>query len=199
MNTKLIRFVKDEDILSIVNIYTPYVINTTITFECSPPSLADFKHKVSNITSFYPFLVCEIDNSVVGYAYANRIREREAYDWDVELSIYLNPKFVKLGIGKLLYEALIDILKLQNIYNAYGVITLPNEASIKLHKKLGFKEIGIFHNTGFKFNKWWDVVWVEKTIQELQTPPSKIKPFSSIDSDKLNKVLSFYNKQLNTI
>ncbi len=199
MNTKLIRFVKEEDIPSILEIYEPYVNTTSITFECSVPSLESFHKKVSKISTFYPFLVCEFDNSVIGYAYANRIREREAYDWDVELSIYLDQNYSNLGVGKILYNTLLDVLKLQNIYNAYGVITLPNEASVKLHKKLGFKEIGVFHDTGFKFNKWHDVIWFEKTIQQLQTPPEKIKPLTSVDKKDINKVLSTYNNLLNNI
>ncbi|MCY1152766.1 MAG: GNAT family N-acetyltransferase [Sphaerochaetaceae bacterium] len=199
MDTKLIRLVREDDVREILDIYAPYVKNTSITFECTTPSLKDFNKKVSKVTSFYPFLVCEVNNSVIGYAYADRIREREAYDWDVELSIYLNQNYSNLGIGKILYEALLDILKLQNIYNAYGVITLPNKASVKLHKKLGFKEIGVFHNTGFKFNKWYDVIWFEKTIQSLQTPPDKIKPFSAIDKNKVTQIISNYNKILNSI
>lgn len=198
METKLIRFVEEKDIESILNIYKPYIENTSITFECEVPSLENFKSRVNKISSFYPYLVCEVDNKVIGYAYAGKIREREAYKWNAELSIYLDNKYVSLGIGKILYMALIDILKLQNIYNIYGVITLPNDKSVKLHNNLGFRTLGVFKNTGYKADAWHDVIWFEKNIKPYDDPPNTLKAIDQVATPDIELVLSKYNQKLNS-
>lgn len=199
MSNKLIRFVKTTDASRILSIYEPYIEKTSITFECKIPSLKDFTQRVEKISSFYPYIVCEVDDEVVGYAYAGKIREREAYQWDAELSIYLDEQYHHMGIGKLLYMALIDLLKLMNIYNIYGVITLPNDASVSLHKDLGFKELGIFQKTGYKFDSWYDVIWLDKSINEFVCPPKPLLSIHDVDEDAINKVISNYCSKLNAI
>lgn len=194
-----IRFLIPSDIQSIHEIYTPYIKNTSITFDCEVPSLEDFNKKITKISSNYVYLVCEINDIIVGYAYGSRLREREAYQWDAELSIYLKDEYINYGIGSKLYSCLIDILKLQNIYNVYGVITQPNEKSEKLHKKLGFRKIGVFHNTGYKFNQWRDVVWYEKNIKPFDDIPTPIINIKDINITKANNIIKEYNTILNTI
>lgn len=191
-----IRFIKENDAPEILSIYRPYIEETTITFECITPSLSDFEKRIKKISAFYPYLVCEIDNKVIGYAYAGKIRERDAYMWDAELSIYLDKQFQNLGIGKILYKTLIEILKLQNVYNVYGVITLPNDGSVKLHKKLGFNTIGIFHNTGYKFDSWRDVIWLEKNIKEFNGSPETLTAIHDVDKTDIDEVLLKYNNKL---
>ena len=198
MNNKSIRFMKRSDAKTILSIYEPYIEKTSITFECKTPSLKEFEQRIESISSFYPYIVCEIDNKVVGYAYAGKVREREAYQWDAELSIYMDKDYIHQGIGRILYMALLDLLKLQNIYNVYGVIKLPNETSVKLHENLGFKELGVFHNTGYKFDTWYDVIWLEKNLHEFVSPPNPLKSIDEVDKKEIEDLLLKYNKILNT-
>lgn len=199
MNNLKIRFVNETDSVDIFSIYKPYIENTTITFECITPSLADFQKRIAKISAFYPYIVCEIENKTIGYAYAGRVREREAYQWDAELSIYLDNKYLHFGIGKILYKALLDLLKEQNIYNVYGVITQPNLISEKLHESLGFTKIGVFHNTGNKFNKWLDVVWYEKSLLEFSQVPKKLKSIHEVDNSSIINIFDKYTKELNNL
>ncbi|MGD1823186.1 MAG: GNAT family N-acetyltransferase [Pleomorphochaeta sp.] len=193
MNNIKFRLMEIKDAQEILNIYKPYIEDTSITFECTVPTLVNFEKRLINISKKYSYLVCEVDNKIIGYAYGSRLREREAYQWDAELSIYLNQEYVNLGIGKLLYCALIDMLKLQNIHNVYGVITQPNEKSENLHSKLGFSKIGVFHNTGNKFNAWRDVVWYEKNILDFEKNPTPIIPITEVEKKSIYKILSKYN------
>lgn len=199
MNNLNIRFVNETDSENIFSIYKPYIENTTITFECIPPTLIDFKKRIEKISSFYPYIVCEIENKIIGYAYATKVRERAAYQWDAELSIYLDNKYLHFGIGKILYKALLDLLKEQNIYNVYGVITQPNKISEKLHESLGFTKIGVFHNTGNKFNKWLDVVWYEKSLLEFSPVPKKLKSIKEVDNTAIANILNKYCDELNKL
>ncbi len=195
-NNFSIRFMNLSDTKDISSIYNYYIEETTITFECKKPSLDEFKQRIKSISNTYAYLVCAINNKVIGYAYASRLRNREAYQWDAELSIYLDKDYTNFGIGKILYLALIDILKLQNIYNIYGVITQPNIPSEKLHENIGFTKIGIFHNTGNKFNKWLDVVWYEKNIIKFENTPQPLLSINEIDNNKADYILNYYNKKI---
>jgi len=199
MNNLKIRFVKESDVKSIFSIYKPYIENTTITFECITPSLIDFKKRIEKVSSFYPYIVCEIENKIIGYAYASRVREREAYQWDAELSIYIDKEYLHFGIGKIFYKALIDLLKEQNIYNVYGVITQPNLVSEKLHESLGFTKIGVFHNTGNKFNKWLDVVWYEKSLSEFSPIPKVLKSIKEVENTAIINIFNKYINELNNL
>lgn len=186
---KCIRFAKMEDVPRILEIYAPYVKDSVLTFEYEVPSCEDFEKRMQNIQSEYPFLVCEIDGIIVGYAYAHRHMERAAYQWNVELSVYVCEDNKKRSIGKALYTALLDILKLQNVRNAYSCITIPNPASIALHTSFGFHEIGIFRKTGYKFHKWQDVIWLGKVIHEDVGEPEPICSIDKVDYKELENVL----------
>jgi len=199
MNNLKIRFVKESDVKSIFSIYKLYIENTTITFECITPSLIDLKKRIEKVSSFYPYIVCEIENKIIGYAYASRVREREAYQWDAELSIYIDKEYLHFGIGKILYKALLDLLKEQNIYNVYGVITQPNLVSEKLHESLGFTKIGVFHNTGNKFNKWLDVVWYEKSLSEFSPIPKVLKSIKEVENTAIINIFNKYINELNNL
>lgn len=169
----LIRPVTTEDAKDILAIYSPYIENTVITFETEVPTIEEFTARIENIKSKYPYLVCETHGKVIGYAYASKHRERAAYKYSVDLSIYIDPDYQHKGIGKALYVRLFDALKPYDFYTAYAGITLPNEKSIGLHKALGFHEVGIFHNVGYKFGKWLDVIWLEKQLKEYDTPAAE--------------------------
>ena len=135
-----IRQVTIEDTKDILKIYEPYILNTPITFEYDVPSIKEFEERIRKITSKYPYLVCEENNEIIGYAYASEYKGRKAYDYTVELSIYIKEGYNKKGIGKNLYMALIEILKKQNFKIVYACITVHKTlGSNKFHEKLGFK------------------------------------------------------------
>jgi len=154
---KKIRLVTQEDSDAILKIYLPFITDTVVTFEYKVPTLTEFKERMADIQKNYPWLVCEINNRITGYAYASRFREREAYKWSVDFSVYVDPEYHGKGIGKALYFALSELLKLQGYYNAYAGVTLPNVKSEGLHESFGFKAVGVYHKVGYKFDRWHDV------------------------------------------
>lgn len=157
----------------------PYVCETTITFEYDPPSPEEFARRISAIRAKYPYLVCTDGNQPVGYAYAHAFRERAAYDWDVEMSIYVDRARRRTGAGRLLYETLESALKNMGIVNCYACITSPNPDSVAFHEALSYRQLAIFPQTGFKFGCWLDVVWMLKQINECELPPKAIEPWDS--------------------
>ena len=185
----IFRFATEEDAEKILKIYEPYVEKTTITFEYEVPSAEEFKGRIREILKEYPYIICEYENEITGYAYAHRIWSRAAYQWDAELSVYTDENYAGNGIGKKLYKILIEILKLQNIVNVYALVTYPNENSEKLHNYFGFKKVAFFENSGYKFGKWIGVTWFEKAISEYPKNPKPIKKVSEIDEVKLKQIL----------
>ncbi len=171
----IIRPVRKTDVADILEIYTPYITDTVITFETDVPTIEEFTERVEGIKSEYPYLVCEIDGKVVGYAYASKHHQRSAYKYSVDVSIYIKPNYQGKGFGKVLYASLFERLKEYNYYTAYARITLPNDRSIALHKSFGFIEVGICHNTGYKNDRWLDVIWLEKQLKEYELPPREDK------------------------
>lgn len=168
----IIRQATINDSKAILDIYSYYIESTAASFETETPSLIDFSNRIGSIINEYPFLVYILNDKIVGYAYASKHKERAAYRYDIDVSIYLQNSFQCQGIGTALYKNLFEILQNKEYYNAYAGITLPNEKSVALHNKFGFKEIGIHHNTGYKLNKWHDVIWLEKQLKDYSISPS---------------------------
>ena len=168
-----IKPAKPDDAEAILNIYAPYITDTCVSFETEVPTIAEFTERMNNIIKSYPYLVCEIGGDIVGYAYASRHRERAAYKYSADVSIYIKPEYQRKGIGKALYTKLFELLREREIYTVYAGITLPNDSSAALHKSLGFKEVGIYHNVGYKFGKWLDVLWLEKPISDYTIKSQK--------------------------
>lgn len=160
-----IRMATIEDAERLLEIYTPYILQTPITFEYDVPTVAAFAQRIEKVLEKYPYLVAVEDNKIVGYAYASLYRTRAAYQWSVETSIYVDMEYHGKGIGTLLYSKLLEILEKQNVRNVYACVTLPNEKSEKIHKNFGFSFIGTFHGSGYKFDTWQDVGWFEKRFQ----------------------------------
>ena len=183
------RFATEEDAEKILKIYKPYVENTTITFEYEVPSVEEFKGRIKEVSEKYPYIVCEYENEIAGYAYAHKIWDRASYQWDAELSVYTDEKFAGNGIGKKLYGILVKILKLQNIVNVYGLVTYPNENSEKLHNYFEFKKVAFFEKTGYKFGQWIGVTCFEKAINLHFEDPVLVKKISEIDKNKIKKIL----------
>ena len=153
-----IREAVPGDAPALLDIYAPYIRDTVITFEYDVPTAEKFAARIEETAALHPYLVCERDGQIIGYAYAHRIRERAAYDWAAELSIYLAPEAQGQGVGTALYRCLIDLLEQQRLRILYGCVTLPNEKSQKLHEKLGFSLVGVWHGSGWKFDGWHDEV-----------------------------------------
>lgn len=171
MQNIIIRDVTLKDAEKLVEIYAPYVLNTAITFEYEVPSVEEFTKRIKTICDSYPYLIAEVDDEVVGYAYASAFHPRAAYQWCAEVSIYLNNEIQKQGIGRKLYEAIEERLKQQNVKNINACIAYPNEGSIAFHERMGFKTVGHFHKCGYKLNQWWDMIWMEKMIDTHENEP----------------------------
>lgn len=165
-----IRIATKEDAYSIQKIYEPYVINTTITFEIEAPTVTEMAERIQHTLERYPYLVAEEEGKVIGYAYAGTLYDRRAYDHSAELSIYIDQSKRHGGVGHLLYDVLIQYLEKMNVTNLYGCITYPNDASISFHEKYGFTKAAHFHECGYKFNKWLDVVYYEKHLNKTTEP-----------------------------
>ena len=161
-----IRFVRATDYQQLLNIYQPYVLKTPISFETTVPSIEEFSQRIENIQKKYPYFVAVKNNQVIGYAYASSYRSRAAFDSSVELSIYVDQNHHHGGIGKQLYQILLDSLKDLGFVMAYACITYPNEKSVAFHQKFGFDLIGHFHKSGFKFNQFHDTLFMELQLQE---------------------------------
>ncbi|MFZ1291549.1 MAG: N-acetyltransferase family protein [Melioribacteraceae bacterium] len=147
----------ENDVQEILNIYNYYIKNTIITFEEVEISLEVMKSRVNQIAEKFPYLVYKENNVVLGFAYISPWKERSAYRYSVESTIYLNNNCVRKGIGTKLYSELINQVKKSELHSVIGGISLPNDASIKLHEKLGFNYLGKFSEVGYKFNNWIDV------------------------------------------
>ena len=178
-----------DDAAGMLNIYAPFILNSGITQETEVPSLKEFQHRIISNLAERPWLVCEIDKEIAGYAYAGKHRDRKGYQWCTEPSVYIPEKYFGLGIAKALYTALFDILKLQGYVNAYAVITLPNERSIAFHKKFGFDHLTTFRKIGYKLGQWHDVGWMQYEISPHKTDPADPIKFSHIDKTLIDAIL----------
>jgi len=166
-----IRLVTHKDAAAIAAIYRPFVESTAISFEIEPPDELEIKKRIDAILPAYPWLVCEQAGRVAGYAYASRHRARAAYQWAVDVSVYVHPDFQRRGIGRALYVSLLHILGAQGFYNAYAGVSLPNAGSVGLHESVGFQPIGVYRNVGYKQGAWHDVGWWELALQPLPQEP----------------------------
>lgn len=196
LSLPIIRLAQQSDVGKMLAIYAPFVRHTAITFEYDVPSPQDFYERVAQTLTFAPWLVCEIDQQIAGYAYAGKHRSRAAYQWSIELSVYVHEHFYRKGIARALYTSLIALLQLQEYYNAYIGITLPHPASVSFHEQFGFTLVGIYHQVGFKLGAWHDVGWWEMDIQPKSQLPHLPKNIDEIQKlpqwkESLNKGLSY--------
>lgn len=182
------RLVSVTDSLQILAIYSQY-INTPVTFENVLPGETEFEQRIADIASFYPYLIAEEDNKIIAYAYAHRHMERDAYQWNAELSVYIDNAFHNKGLGTKLYAMLMRILKLQGIKTVYAGVTMPNPSSQGLHKSMGFTALGTYHNAGYKNSKWHDVIWYEKNIGTYDIPPAPIVSIQHITPAQLQNII----------
>ncbi len=188
-----VRTAAPEDAEALLAIYAQY-INTSITFETELPSVSDFAARIGGIYRKYPYLVCLEDGIPItyAYAYAHQQQERRAYDWNAELSVYVDPRHTGRGIGKRLCSAMLDLLALQGIKTAYSIVTQPNEPSVGIHDSLGFSRIGVCRNTGYKAGAWHDTMWFDKALGNYDNPPRPVTPFEYLPSGKVRGVIEKY-------
>ena len=179
-----IRDVRVDDLPRLLEIYSHFVEHTAISFEYVTPSLTEFRRRMDDICAKYPYLVAEVDGLPMGYAYAKPFVGRAAYGWGCELTIYLDPTAQKCGLGRALYETLEERLKRQGILNLYACIGWPeredeylNRNSADFHAHMGFALIGHFHRCGYKFSRWYDMVWMEKIIGDHQSEQPPVRPY----------------------
>jgi L-amino acid N-acyltransferase YncA len=164
MSDIAVREVTMDDVIDITKIYNHYVENTTITFDLALSTEEEIAERINTVMKTYPYLVITEDDEVVGFAYASQWKDKAAYQFCAETTIYLHPNAVSKGLGLRLYNALLAALPLFDIATVIGCITIPNPESIALHEKLGFKKVGEFEHVGFKFEKWINVGYWQKHI-----------------------------------
>ena len=161
-----IRLAKRSDAAALLAIYAPYVENTAITFEYEVPTIEDFANRIEKTLGKYPFLVAEEDGLILGYAYASTYYARAAYDWAVELSVYVSQDTRGKGVGSKLYDELEGLLDQMGYMHFLACISLPNEDSLAFHAKRGYQQVAHFPKIGYKFERWHDIVWLQKSLEK---------------------------------
>jgi L-amino acid N-acyltransferase YncA len=166
-----IRLATPDDAEQIQGIYAPYCA-TPISFEMQPPGVEEMRGRLVKVLGPYPWLLCEDGEEVLGYAYASQHRERAAYRWSVDTTVYIRQGRQRRGLGRALYTSLLAMLPLQGYINAYAGVTLPNAASVGLHEAMGFQPVGVYRQVGFKCGVWHDVAWFERPLQPRPDEPA---------------------------
>ena len=182
-----IRAVTLEDAKELLGIYRPYVEHTAITFEYETPSAEEFRERIQKVLGKFPYLAAEGDGKILGYAYVSSFKERAAYDWAVETSIYVDENRKRSGIGRKLHTALEQALREQGILNMEACIAYPRGEdkyltgdSAQFHARLGYRLVGQFYKCGYKFGRWYDMIWMEKLIGEHKSPQLPVKTFDEV-------------------
>ena len=176
-----------EDAAALLKIYAPYVRHTAITFEYDVPSEAAFSARIRSISERYPYLIARRGGAAAGYAYASPFKERAAYDWAVETTVYAAESARGAGIGRRLYDALEQCLAAQGVLNLNACIAYPPEEdayltrdSAAFHERMGYTQAGMFHQCGYKFGRWYDMIWMEKHIGVHTAPAPAVLPFPAV-------------------
>ena len=177
-----------EDAEELLAIYAPYVRDTAVSFEYVVPSVEEFADRILQISAKYPYIKAVEDGKIIGYAYANTFKGRKAYDWSVETTVYVRKDAKRNGTGRRLYECLEQSLRKMGVLNMNACIAsakvddefLTND-SMYFHSRMGFTEVGRFHNSGYKFGRWYDMIWMEKMLGEHTESPASVIPFSETE------------------
>jgi L-amino acid N-acyltransferase YncA len=170
--TPEIRLATPDDALGVLAIYAPIVRDTAISFELVPPTVEEIRQRIVKTLEHVPWLVCERRGDILGYVYASQHRRRPAYQWSVDVSVYVHSSARRSGVGQALYRSLFALLAFQGFYQAYAGITLPNPASVGLHESLGFQAVGVYRAVGYTLGAWHDVGWWQLSLRERGVPPA---------------------------
>jgi L-amino acid N-acyltransferase YncA len=184
MTGVIIRRAEPADADRVQAIYAPIVSKTAISFETTPPDVPEIGRRIEAQAGRYPWLLLESGPSLLGYAYASSHRTREAYQWCVDVSVYVDPRYHRRGVGRALYAALLDLLRRQGFVNAYAGIALPNPSSVALHESFGFEEVGTYRRVGFKLGRWHDVLWLHLRLLEAPDPERAPLPTEHLWNDR---------------
>ena len=187
----MIRIATEADIPAILEIYGPYILTSTASFEYTVPTETEFLHRFQTITAQFPWLLWEEDGQILGYAYGSPPYTRAAYSWCAEPSVYLRPEARGKGIAAKLYDALEKILRVQGYQVLYALVTSENTASLRFHEKCGYQIRAEFPNIGFKFGRWLGLFWLEKRLKPVEIPSKMPTSWTVIrqDAQKFSDIL----------
>lgn len=189
-----LRLATGEDAAAVLAIYEPVVRGTAISFEWDPPSVGEMRRRIEDTLARLPWLVAVSPtpagaDEVVGYASASPYRSRTAYQWSVETSVYVAEPWRGHGVARRLYAGLQHLVRAQGYRVAYGVVTLPNPASVGLHERLGFERVGLFRAAGYKLGAWHDVLWLRHELATLDADPAAPVPLDDLDPAVVSEIL----------
>ena len=188
-STGVIRLARPDDAAAVREIYAPFVTDSVVSFELTPPREEEMARRITTTLERTPWLVYVADERVLGYAYAGWHRQRPAYQWTVEVSAYMREEARRRGIATRLYQKLFDVLVLQGFYNAVAGITLPNEASVSFHAAMGFRPVGVYHGIGYKFGAWHDTEWFERDLQPRDAAVDAPVPLPYVPCAEVDSIL----------
>ena len=174
-----IRAAEEADAAAIAAIYAPYVQNTAISFEIEPPTTEIMAQRIARTLETHPWLVADCNGQILAYTYSGNHRERPAYRWTVDTTIYVDTTAHHRGIGRTLYRVLLSMLRHQCFRSAFAEIVLPNEGSVRLHESLGFKPVGIHKDIGFKLGRWHNIGYWRMGLAEPTPSPCEPLPFAA--------------------
>lgn len=188
MSRVRIRMAKLEDAKEMNAIYERYIMETAITFEYEPVPLEEFVARMQSVLSKLPYLVCEVDGVIAGYAYVAPFKSRAAFAWDLEITVYLHSDYYRRNIGSALYQALFEISKRLGYVNIYALITETNEKSKRMHESLGFEQVGRYPDTGYKLGQWWGLNVLCKQINSTENQPETTKKIHEMSAQELDSI-----------
>jgi phosphinothricin acetyltransferase len=178
-----LRLATPADGPAVAHIYAPFVTDSVVSFEAAPPSAGEMASRIERVIARTPWIVAEVDGVVRAYAYGTRHRERAAYDWTVETTVYVDRAFTGRGLGRATMEALLAILRLQGAHLAVAGVTLPNPGSVALHRSLGYRHVGAFEAIGYKFGGWHGVDWYALELGPRPDEPAPLVPLPELLAD----------------
>jgi L-amino acid N-acyltransferase YncA len=188
---RTLRLATEQDAPAIAAIYAPFCEASVVSFETAAPTPQDMASRIRTVTAQLPWLVVDEAGTVGGYAYAGRHHERAAYGWAVNAAVYLGEGYRGRGVGRALYTALFEVLRLQGYFKVCAGITLPNPASVGLHEAMGFTAVGVYRGIGYKKGAWHDVAWYELALQPERLDPPVPRPISDfVHSGAWRRILS---------
>lgn len=199
MNEYRIRLATVNDAEQVLKVYTPYVLQTASTFEYEVPTVDEFRGRIVKISARYPYLVCECNGEIIGYAYGSTHRERMGYSWCAETTVYLSAAHHRRGIARVLYNALFALMKEQGYKSIYVSILSTNVGSLAFHRAMGFEDIGMFTNIGYKLGSWHSNIWMQLFLDEHGIEPPLPVAFTAIDKGMVEEVMAQANERVKMV
>lgn len=196
-NNFTIRLVMADDAEQILKVYEPYVLTTANTFEYEVPVVEEIQNRIKKISAQYPYLVCEHEGRIVGYAYGSTHRERTAYQWSAEVTVYVSEEFHRRGVARTLYNALFPMLRMQGYHSMYAGVLSTNIKSVEFHRAMGFEDIGLFKNIGYKLGEWHSNLWMQGFLREHDAEPAVPVAIGDTDSEFVEMIIREANESIN--